>query len=84
MPQEVSSALAAPLWRLRDDHVDVWRQLFRSGLSISPSKAVGAINGDRINATLYLTLSQVSQCVRSSTDDSFFFTPSCSRYAREA
>lgn len=57
--KEVSSALAAPLWRLRDDHVDVWRQLFRSGLSISPSKAVGAINGDRINATLYLTLSQV-------------------------
>lgn len=46
--------------QLRASHVEVWQHLFSSGLSISTSKAVGALNGDRINATLYLTLSQVS------------------------
>jgi len=46
--------------QLRASHVEVWQHLFSSGLSISTSKAAGALNGDRINATLYLTLSQVS------------------------
>lgn len=45
--------------QLRAEHVEVWNHLFASGLSISTSKATGAINGDRINATLYATLSQV-------------------------
>lgn len=45
--------------QLRADHVEVWNHLFSSGLTISNSKATGAINGDRINATLYSTLSQV-------------------------
>lgn len=45
--------------QLRADHVEVWHHLFASGLSISTSKATGAINGDRINSTLYMTLSQV-------------------------
>ena len=45
--------------QLRAEHVQVWNHLFASGLSISTSKATGAINGDRINATVYMTLSQV-------------------------
>ena len=46
--------------QLKASHIEVWQHLFSSGLSISTSKAAGALNGDRINATLYLTLSQVS------------------------
>lgn len=52
--------------QLRATHVEVWHHLFSSGLYISTSKAAGAINGDRINTTLYTTLSQVhSQKVES-------------------
>ena len=45
--------------QLRASHVEVWHHLFARGLSISTSKAAGALNGDRINATMYMTLSQV-------------------------
>jgi len=55
----MSLVASMPSWQLKENHVEVWRQLFSTGLSISTSKAAGAINGDRINSTLYLTLSQV-------------------------
>ena len=57
--QDMSLVASIPSWQMRENHVEVWKQLFSTGLSISTSKAAGAINGDRINSTLYLTLSQV-------------------------
>lgn len=55
----MSTVVSMTSRELRSAHVEVWHHLFSSGLFISPSKANGAINGDRINATLYTTLSQV-------------------------
>ena len=45
--------------RVREEHVAVWSDLFKTGMSISYSYADGALNGDRINSTLYHVLSQV-------------------------
>ena len=42
---------------LLDSHTAVWRQLWTTGFGISHSYAEAAINGDRINATLYYVLS---------------------------
>jgi hypothetical protein len=44
----------------REDHMNVWSQLWSTGITISYSKAADAINGDKINATMYYILSQVS------------------------
>lgn len=40
-------------------HQKVWNNLWETGFQISTSKADDAINGDRINATIYAVLSQV-------------------------
>lgn len=40
--------------------MNVWSQLWSTGITISYSKAADAINGDKINATMYYILSQVS------------------------
>ncbi|KAL1110352.1 hypothetical protein AAG570_007883, partial [Ranatra chinensis] len=45
--------------QLKQDHIDVWYKLWNTGLTISVSKATGAINGDKINATIYYVLSNV-------------------------
>lgn len=45
-----------PLY-LRMKHVEAWRKIWNSGFSISYSRAQGALNGDKINATLYYVLS---------------------------
>lgn len=42
------------------DHINVWQNLWSTGVSISYSKAANAINGDKINATIYYVLSQVT------------------------
>ncbi|KAK3873255.1 hypothetical protein Pcinc_021727 [Petrolisthes cinctipes] len=44
--------------RLRQEHVQVWHELWSSGFSISHSRAESALNGDLINATIYHVLSQ--------------------------
>ncbi|XP_064603192.1 uncharacterized protein KIAA2013 homolog [Liolophura sinensis] len=44
---------------LRDEHATAWHKLWRSGFSISLSKAATALNGDKINSTLYYVLSNV-------------------------
>lgn len=44
---------------LRALHSNVWKQLWFTGFSISESLAVDALNGDKINATVYDVLSQV-------------------------
>merc|ERR1712142_778004 len=43
--------------RLRDEHSKVWRNLWKTGFSVSTSKAAGALNGDRINSTIYYVTS---------------------------
>lgn len=40
-------------------HITAWRELWNSGFSISRSMAEKALNGDKINATIYYVLSQV-------------------------
>uniref|UniRef100_A0A1B6CR64 Uncharacterized protein n=1 Tax=Clastoptera arizonana TaxID=38151 RepID=A0A1B6CR64_9HEMI len=44
---------------LRKNHVNVWKQLWSTGISISFSKADLALNGHQINATMYHVLSNV-------------------------
>ncbi|XP_015594642.1 uncharacterized protein KIAA2013 homolog [Cephus cinctus] len=44
---------------LRDEHVNTWQHYWRTGLRISDSKAKDAINGHKINSTMYYVLSQV-------------------------
>ncbi|CAH1393596.1 unnamed protein product [Nezara viridula] len=51
--------LSSSSLQLEQDHVDAWNKLWKTGLSISHSKAAGALNGDRINATVYYVLSSV-------------------------
>ncbi|EDV57397.1 uncharacterized protein KIAA2013 homolog [Drosophila erecta] len=43
----------------RQEHIDVWTDLWATGFTISTSKAEHSLNGDRINATMYAVLSQV-------------------------
>jgi len=43
--------------KLRGDHILVWQQFWTSGFSISYSRAQDAVNGDKINATMYYVLS---------------------------
>ncbi|KAH8255731.1 hypothetical protein KR038_009292 [Drosophila bunnanda] len=43
----------------RQEHIDVWTDLWATGFTISTSKAENSLNGDRINATMYAVLSQV-------------------------
>ncbi|XP_029167471.1 uncharacterized protein KIAA2013 homolog [Nylanderia fulva] len=46
---------------LREEHVNLWQSYWYAGLRISDSKADGAINGHKINSTMYYVLSQVSR-----------------------
>lgn len=45
--------------KLKDLQAYVWLNLWYTGFSLSESKAQAAINGDKINATIYAVLSQV-------------------------
>ena len=58
--EAVSSLKAASVLtqqKLIEFHSEVWRKLWTSGFGISYSYAENAINGDRINATIYYVLS---------------------------
>ncbi|XP_055938708.1 uncharacterized protein KIAA2013 homolog [Argiope bruennichi] len=55
-----------PLY-LRMKHVEAWKKLWHSGFTISISRAQGALNGDKINATLYYMMSN-SRDFMSETD----------------
>ncbi|XP_063219336.1 uncharacterized protein KIAA2013 homolog isoform X2 [Bacillus rossius redtenbacheri] len=57
--ENLKKALQRGIRKLREEHIGVWQQLWRTGLSISYSKAANVINGDKINATLYYVMSQV-------------------------
>ncbi|XP_054722355.1 uncharacterized protein KIAA2013 homolog [Uloborus diversus] len=54
---DLRNALDSDPLYLRMKHIESWKKLWHSGFSISYSKAQGALNGDRINATLYYVLS---------------------------
>ena len=64
--ESVKSA-AAITWNLvQQKHVEVWKKLWTSGFGISYSYAENAINGDRINATIYYVLSHSATLLDSS------------------
>lgn len=52
-------ALNKPYADLKRDHITVWNRLWNTGFSVSNSKAAGALNGDKVNATIYYVLSSV-------------------------
>ena len=53
----VRTATALSWQKVQESHSEVWRKLWTSGFGISHSYAENAINGDRINATIYYVLS---------------------------
>ncbi|XP_052801040.1 uncharacterized protein KIAA2013 homolog [Mya arenaria] len=57
--QELEAALKIDSETLRSEHVGIWRKLWQSGFSISYSLAADALNGDKINSTIYYVLSNV-------------------------
>ncbi|CAG0894529.1 unnamed protein product [Cyprideis torosa] len=72
--------------RIREKHSAVWTDLFKTGLSISHSFAQGALNGAKINQTLYQVLSQVpsplhqsllSEVNRTKLQKSLVYTEGC-------
>lgn len=46
-------------YAFKRSHTDVWKNIWFTGFQISSSKAENALNGDRINHTIYIILSQV-------------------------
>lgn len=48
---------------LNNNHINIWQHYWHSGIRISDSKAKGAINGYKINSTIYYVLSQVPKAV---------------------
>lgn len=52
-----TEAASDGLFALRTQHTKVWNVLMQTGFYISQSKAENALNGDRINATIYQVLS---------------------------
>lgn len=46
-------------YNFRRQHMNVWNNLWATGFKISTSRADNALNGDKINATVYAVLSQV-------------------------
>lgn len=45
------------LYEFRKKHTSAWNNLWQTGFYISPSKAENALNGNKINATMYQVLS---------------------------
>ncbi|XP_033751540.1 uncharacterized protein KIAA2013 homolog [Pecten maximus] len=52
---------------LREEHIHVWNKLWQSGFGISYSKASGALNGDKINSTMYYVMSNIPAPLHSVT-----------------
>jgi len=66
----VKSASAMTWQSLLDSHSEVWRNLWTTGLGISWSYAEGAVNGNRINATIYYVLSHSPSLLHSKISQS--------------
>lgn len=52
-----AEAAGDALYTFRKQHTKVWNSLMQTGFHISQSKAENALNGDKINATIYNVLS---------------------------
>jgi len=82
---EVKKAVSMTFQALVDLHSRSWLGLWSSGLGMSWSYADGAINGDRINATIYYVLTQtptllhsdISNDKRSELQSYLSYTESC-------
>lgn len=59
--QLMKKAIARQQRNLREEHVNLWQSYWYTSLRISDSKADGAINGHKINSTMYYVLSQISR-----------------------
>uniref|UniRef100_A0A1B6IKJ1 Uncharacterized protein n=1 Tax=Homalodisca liturata TaxID=320908 RepID=A0A1B6IKJ1_9HEMI len=57
--KQLKSALKKTAEKVYEEHTNAWQQLWATGISISKSKAKDALNGDKINATMYYVLSNV-------------------------
>lgn len=65
----VASAAALPWQTLQDSHTEAWRSLWTTGFGISWSYAEGAVNGNRVNATIYYVLTQAASHLLSTASD---------------
>ncbi|CAK9813545.1 Uncharacterized protein KIAA2013 homolog [Anthophora plagiata] len=59
--EAIKKAISIQHQSLKDDHINLWQSYWYTGLRISDSKADGAINGYKINSTIYYILSQISK-----------------------
>lgn len=57
--ETLKKASAEDPMHLKEKHAKIWQDLWSTGLTIGTSKAKDALNGDKINATMYYVLSQV-------------------------
>lgn len=57
--ESLKKAIGEDQNQLKENHANVWQELWSTGLTIGTSKAKDALNGDKINATMYYVLSQV-------------------------
>ncbi|XP_011643806.1 uncharacterized protein KIAA2013 homolog [Pogonomyrmex barbatus] len=57
----IKKAIARQQRNLREEHLNFWQSYWYTSLRISDSKADNAINGHKINSTMYYVLSQVSR-----------------------
>lgn len=69
--QQMKTALKRDPIKLREDHKNAWQQSWSTGISISYSKAKDALNGDKINATMYYVLSNVRSPVHEETSEAY-------------
>ncbi|CAG2213829.1 unnamed protein product [Mytilus edulis] len=57
--QLLESVMKIDYASLREEHIKVWRDIWKSEFGISNSKAAGSLNGDKINTTIYYVLSNI-------------------------
>lgn len=59
--ENLKKAISQDPMHLKENHAKAWQELWNTGLTIGTSKAKDALNGDKINATMYYVLSQVKK-----------------------
>ncbi|KAG7210712.1 hypothetical protein KM043_012212 [Ampulex compressa] len=59
--EAMKKAIIAQQKGLKDEHINLWQSYWYTSFRISDSKAGGAVNGHKINATMYYVLSQIAR-----------------------
>lgn len=54
---------------LQESHINSWKKYWQTGFSISESKAQDALNGLKINSTIYYVLSQVPKAIEAKSQN---------------